>query len=283
MARRSPRPAHRWARKGQARRPVRRGCSAASRRLARERLGRAHRPHRAVCTAVVDPREELRPLGGGRGLLHHARAIRRGCRRSARPAHVRSPRRRRSCRDTPGGRRPAVSPCGSSPSATASWYIASWAWRCASSLLTGALAGLDVDDHQPARVVAFQPVQPAAHPDARLLSPSRRPRRRPSISVPTSVSSWRVCARHCANVDSIARCRASSLSEYHSRIEWQFVPDLFEFVEHLALRLCRAPRPGRAAASRSRTARRGRRCRRGVRAASAAGNRSASAASTATA
>ena len=89
--------------------------------------------------AVVDPRDELpapgwRPRRVTTSSRHSACAsgVSASCSRSVAPAAPVLPRY--TSRPPPG-----VSPCGRSPSATANWYIASWAWRCASSLVTGLL------------------------------------------------------------------------------------------------------------------------------------------------
>ena len=177
-------------------------------------LGGAHRPHRAVRAAVVDAGEELRAPGWRPRPAAPARATRPGVSgvsaillalggtRRARLAEIdqaaaagRITLRQKTFRDGQLIHRQL-----------------GVALRIV--LGDGALAGLDVDDHQPARAVAFEPVEPAAHPHPGAVAVPSTPST--SISVPTSVSSPRVCARHCAKVDSIARCRASSLSAYHS-------------------------------------------------------------------
>src|SRR4051794_36353259 len=59
-------------------------------------------------------------------------------------------------------------------------------------------------------------------PRTRTSVPSQSSTPSTSTSVPTSVSSVRDCSRHCAKVDSIDRCRASSLSAYQADSKGSF-------------------------------------------------------------
>ncbi len=96
------------------------------------------------------------------------------------------------------------------------------------------LAGLDVDDHQPALAVAFQPVEAAAHPH-----PWPSPRR-DAVDVDLGahlgelVAGLRTPLRECRQHRAVARQLVVGIP---LRIERQLAPELFELVEHLALGL----------------------------------------------